>query len=68
MNAKDLLKKALTDMGADGLYNREGDGEESCGCGFDDFALCGCDFWDCVPAKKEGNNNFYPMEVTCPKT
>ena len=65
MNAMDMLRKALTDLGADGLYNSEGDGEQSCGCGLDDFAPCGCDFWDCVPAKKKGDL-YYPMEVTCP--
>jgi hypothetical protein len=41
MNAKDILKKALTDMGADGLWNGSL-GEEACGCGIDDLDPCDC--------------------------
>ena len=59
--AKEILIAGLKDMGADGLYNAMGDGEESCGCGLDDFAPCGGDYWECVPAKKRGNG-YYPME------
>ena len=59
MNAKSLLKKALTDMGADGLCNAESD----CGCGLDDFEPClVCNLDECVPANLGEDGLFYPME------
>jgi hypothetical protein len=68
MNAKDLLIKALADMGADGLYNAD----LECGCGLDDLIPCDtCECEVCEPAIKKGKKTgslFYPMEVTCPKT
>ena len=61
MNAKDVLKKALAGMGADGLYNWY----IECGCGLDDLAPCDeCNLDECEPAKKKGKKTgecFYPM-------
>jgi hypothetical protein len=48
MNALNLLKKALIEMGADGLCCP---GEE-CGCGLDDLAPCDClNLRECEAAK-----------------
>lgn len=60
MNAKDLLKKALTEMGADGLCNPA----YECGCGLDDFEPCAaCDLDDCIPAKVvKLDGRYYPMQ------
>jgi hypothetical protein len=66
MNAKSMLKKALADMGADGLCIP---GDEPCGCGLDDFEPCDSILLDeCEPAKKHEDGLYYPMEVACPKT
>jgi hypothetical protein len=63
MNAMDLLKKALKDMGADGLWNNQL-GEDACGCGLDDIATCGdCNLEDCEPAKQKDDGLFYPMKA-----
>ena len=62
MNAKDILKKALTDMGADGLWNGSL-GEEACGCGIDDLDPCDCcNINECEPAKLHEDGLFYPMK------
>lgn len=66
MTAKQILIDGLKAMGADGLYNDEGD--PFCGCGLDDLAPCeascegGISLDGCRPAKREGKYNFYPME------
>lgn len=50
MIALDLLKKALIEMGADGLCNPM----EECGCGLDDLAPCGdcLNLQECEAAKE----------------
>lgn len=59
MNAKDVLKKALAEMGADGLVNTD----VECGCGLKDFAPCDeCNISECEPAKLNVDGYFYPME------
>jgi hypothetical protein len=62
MNAKSLLIKALTEMGADGLVNTD----MECGCGLDDFEPCDeCVLRECEPAKlNKEDGYFYPMEET----
>lgn len=63
MIAKDLLKKALADMGADGLYNGYLGCDEACGCGLDDFIPCDeCNLDECEPAKLNKDGCFYPIE------
>lgn len=58
MNAKDLLKKALADIGADGLCNPVAD----CGCGLDDFEPClVCNLDECVPAVIGEGELFYAI-------
>lgn len=62
MNVKDLLKKALTDMGADGLWNGN-PGEDACGCGINDLAPCDClNIDECEPATQKEDGLYYPME------
>ena len=59
MNAKDLLIKALKEIGADGLYN----GYAECGCCVDDIEPCGdCNLDECEPARKHEDGLYYPME------
>lgn len=64
--AKEILIAGLKAMGADGLFNGEGD--PCCGCGLDDLAPCECtadggiSLNGCVLAKREDKYNFYPME------
>lgn len=49
MNAKDIIQKALREMGADGLCNPD----EECGCDIDDLAPCECvNLDECRAAKK----------------
>ena len=63
MNAKDVLKKALKEMGADGLYNDYLGCDGLRGCGLDDFVPCDvCNLDDCVPAILKEDGYFYPME------
>jgi hypothetical protein len=59
MKAIELLKWAMKEIGADGLYTNDCD--EPCGCSLDDLAPCGCDPSECVMAKRVGDK-FYPME------
>jgi hypothetical protein len=48
MNAKDIIQKALCDIGANGLCNPG----ETCGCGIDDLAPCdSIDLEECQAAK-----------------
>jgi hypothetical protein len=61
--AIDLLKKALQEIGADGLVNVC----TECGCGLDDFAPCGeCNIDECEAATKKGKKTgalYYPMKA-----
>ena len=45
MNCREIVIAHLKSIGADGLCIND------CGCGIDDFAPCGSDFSDCVPAR-----------------
>lgn len=48
MNVKEMLQKALREMGADGLVNPD----EECGCDIDDLAPCEClNLGECHAAK-----------------
>ena len=59
MNAKELLIKALKEIGADGLYN----GYCECGCGIDDIEPCGdCNLDECEAATKHDDGLYYAME------
>jgi hypothetical protein len=59
MNAKELLIRALREIGADGLYNW---GME-CGCGIDDLEPCdSCELLACESAKLHEDGMYYPME------
>jgi len=61
MNAKDVLIKALQEMGADGLYNAD----LECGCGLDDFEPCDeCVLRECEPGRYR-DGYFWPMEEEC---
>jgi hypothetical protein len=60
MQAIDLLKKALQDIGADGLYSNEWD--EPCGCNIDALRPCDGDPSECMEAKKGKDDLFYPIE------
>ena len=47
-NVNDLLRAALTEMGADGLCNPD----HECGCGIEELSPCGCvNLSECVAAK-----------------
>ena len=49
MNVKEMLQKALREMGANGLC----DPDEECGCALDDLAPCEClNLCECQAAKK----------------
>lgn len=49
MNVKDMLQKALHEMGSDGLCNPDA----GCGCDIDDLAPCECvNLGECQAAKK----------------
>jgi hypothetical protein len=60
MNVKEIIKKHLVEVGADGLCFTY------CGCGLDDLAPCAVIDPDCVPARKvddpEEGEIFVPME------
>jgi hypothetical protein len=56
MNVVALLRKALTDMGADGLS----DGDE-CGCVLADLAPCGEPGLLCVAAENRGSADSWQM-------
>lgn len=61
MNIRQLLDKALRDLGADGLVNLD----IECGCGLDELVLCDyLDLDECVLAKRttSGGGGFIPME------
>lgn len=47
LDVTDLLRDALTRIGADGLCG------DDCGCGLDDLAPCGCIGPDCLAARCE---------------
>ena len=59
MNAKTILIKALSEMGADGLCNPVGE----CGCSIEDFAPCwDCNLDECMPARMiKLDGRFYPI-------
>jgi hypothetical protein len=59
MNVRELLIEKLREIGADGLYNEDGE----CGCGLDDMEPCAgyCNLSICEAAVKRGDL-FYPME------
>jgi hypothetical protein len=59
MKAIDLLKKALADMGADGLCSKW-----CLGCSIENSPACGEFDGDYVVAKKGKDGLFYPMEKT----
>jgi hypothetical protein len=60
MNVKEIIRKHLVEIGADGLCRDE------CGCGFAYFIPCGAVDLDCVQARKVDDPNegeiFVPME------
>jgi hypothetical protein len=58
MNVKEMVIAKLREIGADGLYNENGE----CGCGLDDLAPCYEGIvQECEAAKRIGDL-FYPME------
>lgn len=62
MNAKELLKMKLQEIGADGLVNTTMD----CGCGVENLApddSCDCyDLLDCLVAWKGKDGRYHPFE------
>jgi hypothetical protein len=60
MNVKEIIKKHLTEVGADGLCR------DQCGCGLADLIPCGAVDLDCVQARKVDDPDegeiFVPME------
>jgi hypothetical protein len=64
MKAIDLLKKALQDMGADGLCVDLKEADTCCSCSIEELAPQHCDYLGvCLLAKKGKDGLFYPMEV-----
>ena len=60
MKVKEMLQKALREMGADGLYC----GWCECGCSIDELGLCdSVDIENCEPARSGKDGLYYPMEA-----
>ncbi len=63
ITARQLIIEALKARGCNGLYWRDPDGCEECGCGFDDFISCGhLNLDECVAAKQNSVGTFNPQD------
>ena len=59
MKAIDILKAALSDMGADGLCN----GYCECSCSIEHVGICIDRLDECEAAKKREDGLYYPMDA-----